>query len=91
MAAADSKMADMQNKVVVFLIQGCIFFYKKTKYILKVRSLKNIVIWIFKMAAPDSKMADMQNKVVVFIVQRYIFYNREAKYIFKRCTLKNMT
>ena len=44
------------------------FFYKKTKYILKVRSLKNIVIWIFKMAAPDSKMADMQNKVVVFIV-----------------------
>ena len=62
------------------------FFYKKTKYILKVRSLKIIVIWIFKMAAPDSKMADMQNKVVVFLVQRYIFYNREAKYIFKRCT-----
>ena len=67
------------------------FLYKKTKYILKVRSLKNIVIWIFKMAAPDSKMADLQNKVVVFLVQRYIFYNREAKYIFKRCTLKNMT
>ena len=74
MAAPDSKMADMQNKVVVFIVQRYIFYNREAKYIFKRCTLKNMTWYgLSKWLPPIQRWPTLNTNVVVFVTERCIF------------------